>query len=419
MARTDVIVLGAGIIGTSAALHLAKRGLAVALVDRGGVGEGTSYGNGGIIEGNTYFPYPFPTNPRALLRIALKQATEANYHLSYLPKMLPWLFAYWRAGAPEHMFEFANGMRPLFAAAVAEHEALMKEAGAEKYLRKNGWLKIYRNAASLPESAVRSRRDREEPVSNSSSSTRPARSRSSRISRRFSPMACSGRRAASISNPLAVTRAYAARFSALGGVVLKGDARTLHRANERWRVDTDEGPVDAPQAVIALGPWSQKVLDPLGLKLPLQVKRGYHLHFKPRGNKGISRPTLDADVGYLIAPMEQGLRLTTGAEFAVRRCAADAGAIRPPDAEGARTVSARRAGRADAVDGIAAELPGFTSGDRPRAGPERSLARFRPHALGPDARSGERTAAGGDDDGRDAVLRSRARIRPSVFLRDR
>ena len=100
MARTDVIVLGAGIVGTSAALHLAKRGLAVALVDRGGVGEETSYGNGGIIEGNTYFPYPFPTNPRALLRIALKQATEANYHLSHLPKMLPWLFAYWRAGRP-------------------------------------------------------------------------------------------------------------------------------------------------------------------------------------------------------------------------------------------------------------------------------------------------------------------------------
>ena len=149
MARTDVIVLGGGIIGTSAALHLAKRGLAVALVDRGGVGEGTSYGNGGIIEGNTYFPYPFPTNPRTLLRIALKQATEANYHLSYLPRMLPWLFAYWRAGRPEHMFEFANGMRPLFASALTEHEALLKESGAEKYLRKNGWLKVYRNPASL------------------------------------------------------------------------------------------------------------------------------------------------------------------------------------------------------------------------------------------------------------------------------
>ena len=60
MARTDAIVLGAGIVGISAALHLAKRGLAVALVDRRGPGEETSYGNAGVIEGNTLFPACLP-----------------------------------------------------------------------------------------------------------------------------------------------------------------------------------------------------------------------------------------------------------------------------------------------------------------------------------------------------------------------
>ena len=63
MARTDAIVLGAGIVGTSIALHLAKRGMSVALVDRAGVGEQTSYGNAGIIEGNTIFPPAFPADP--------------------------------------------------------------------------------------------------------------------------------------------------------------------------------------------------------------------------------------------------------------------------------------------------------------------------------------------------------------------
>ena len=53
MARTDAMVLGAGIVGTSVALHLVKRGMSVALVDRAGVGEQTSYGNAGVIEGNT------------------------------------------------------------------------------------------------------------------------------------------------------------------------------------------------------------------------------------------------------------------------------------------------------------------------------------------------------------------------------
>jgi D-amino-acid dehydrogenase len=60
------------------------------------------------------------------------------------------------------------------------------------------------------------------------------------------------------------------------------------------------------------------VLEPLGIDLPLQVKRGYHLHFRPDGNKGLNRPVLDAEIGYAVVPMEQGLRLTTGAEFASR-----------------------------------------------------------------------------------------------------
>ena len=100
MARTDAMVLGAGIVGTSVALHLAKRGLSVALIDRAGVGEQTSYGNAGIIEGNTVFPPAFPSDFGALLRVALKRASEANYHLSFLPQVAPWLLAFRAASRP-------------------------------------------------------------------------------------------------------------------------------------------------------------------------------------------------------------------------------------------------------------------------------------------------------------------------------
>ena len=97
-----------------------------------------------------------------------------------------------------------------------------------------------------------------------------------------------------------------------------GDARTLHRAEPHWRVDTSSGPLDAGDVVIALGPWAPDLLGPLGIKLPLAVKRGYHRHFRARGNAALSRPILDAENGYCLAPMEQGIRLTTGAEFAAR-----------------------------------------------------------------------------------------------------
>src|SRR3569833_2780985 len=130
MARTDAIVLGAGIVGTSVALQLSKRGLSVALVDRKGVGLEASYGNSGVIEGSTVFPAAFPRDLRALLRVALKQASEANYHLSFLPQVAPWLLAFRYYSQPQRLAETARANRPLFSRAVAEHETLMQESEA-------------------------------------------------------------------------------------------------------------------------------------------------------------------------------------------------------------------------------------------------------------------------------------------------
>src|SRR5438874_10676924 len=136
MAKMDVTVLGAGIVGTSIALHLAKRGLSVALVDRRSPGEETSYGNAGVIEGNTVFPHAFPSSLSALLRIALKRAPEASYHLTHLPSVAPWLLAFFAASRPRRLIETAQIMRPLFARALSEHQTLLAEAGAMRYLRK-------------------------------------------------------------------------------------------------------------------------------------------------------------------------------------------------------------------------------------------------------------------------------------------
>ncbi len=317
LARTDVIVLGAGIVGTSIAVHLAKRGLSVALIDRGGPGEGTSYGNAGIIEGNTVFPAAFPSSFAELVRIALKRSPVANYHLSYLPRIAPWLAAFRAASRPERLIETAQLMRPLFAGAIGEHEQLAAEAGAERYLNHHGWLKLYRTdaafAALAPEFELAARFG----IANVSLDRDGALALEPALAGVFRH-AVHWTGAVSVSNPLAVTRAYAARFTALGGVALSGDAQTLHRSNSHWRVETDSGPVDTGDVVVALGPWALDVLGPIGIRLPFAVKRGYHRHYRPQGNAALSRPVLDAENGYVLAPMEQGIRITTGVEFARR-----------------------------------------------------------------------------------------------------
>jgi D-amino-acid dehydrogenase len=316
MARIDAMVLGAGIVGTSIALHLARRGLSVVLVDRRGPGEETSYGNTGVI-GSTVYPAAFPSSLARLARIACKRAPEASYHVTALPRLLPWLFAFRAASRAPQLAETARLMRPLLARAVVEHEALLGEAGATRYLRKNGFLTLYRSDRALASVREELALAVDLGVAVKFHDPQGARELESSLAPVFRA-ALHWLDVASLSNPLAVTRAYAARFAALGGVTLTADARSLHRATGRWRIATAEGPVDADAAVVALGPWSPDVLKARGIGLPLAVKRGYHRHFRPAGNAALTRPVVDVENGYAMAPMEQGTRVTTGAEFTDR-----------------------------------------------------------------------------------------------------
>lgn len=317
MQKKNVIILGAGIVGISAALHLQQRGVSTVLVDQQGPGEGTSYGNAGIIEGNTLYPYPFPRSLRALSRVALKLATEANYHAGFLPRIAPWLWRIRQATTPEGLESTARIMRPLFERALAEHEQLVEAAGAQRYLRHTGWLRVYRSDDALNKL--------ESELALADEYGIPYRKLSLEESLALEPSLAPVFRhgvlwpqAASYSNPLGVSRAFLAHYLALGGESAKGDAKTLKRVQGGWAVTTADGEAQAEEAVIALGPWSSDVLAPLGIDLPLAVKRGYHWHFAAKGNASLSRPVLDAELGFILGPMEQGIRLTTGAEFAHR-----------------------------------------------------------------------------------------------------
>ena len=85
--RKDVVVLGAGIVGVSAAIHLQKRGRSVLLVDKRTPGLETSFGNAGLIQREGVYPYGFPHDFGALLRYALNNTIDAHYHMAALPKI--------------------------------------------------------------------------------------------------------------------------------------------------------------------------------------------------------------------------------------------------------------------------------------------------------------------------------------------
>jgi hypothetical protein len=104
--KADVLVLGAGMVGVGAALHLQQRGRDVILVDRDGqAGEGTSFGNAGIIEVASVFPYMFPRDFGQILRYALNRTPQMRYSIADLPVFLPWLLRYYLASSPERALQ--------------------------------------------------------------------------------------------------------------------------------------------------------------------------------------------------------------------------------------------------------------------------------------------------------------------------
>ncbi|NUY00028.1 NAD(P)/FAD-dependent oxidoreductase [Paraburkholderia youngii] len=311
--KFDTVVLGAGIVGVCVAVQLQKRGRAVALIDRKQPGNETSFGNAGLIQREGVYPYAFPRGLGTLLRYARNQSPDVRYHADAMLQVAPFLWRYWRNSHPAKHAEIAKSYATLIEHCVSEHRALAADAGASALLRPIGWIKVFRHTAARDaEIMLAERWHREYGVEFETLDAPRLQQLEPDLDKRLQ----GGLRypqSDSVSDPNALVTAYARYFEALGGRFFIGDADTLR---EGWQVDTRDGPISAAAAVIALGPWSDRASTRLGYRLPLAVKRGYHMHYAARRTAHLNHPILDVDHGYVLAPMARGIRLTTGVEIA-------------------------------------------------------------------------------------------------------
>ncbi|MDR3096216.1 MAG: FAD-binding oxidoreductase [Paraburkholderia sp.] len=323
----DAIVLGAGIVGVSVALHLQARGVRVTLVDRRAPGEETSFGNAGLIEASSVVPYGFPRDWRMLLRLVRNDSTMLRYDLRSMPAYARWLASFWRESAPARLAGAARDMLPLIARSVAEHEALLArtaaraQANAEDLralVRPVGWLEAYRSPAQFEREREEARRVAgQHGLHMEAFDAAGLRVAEASLAQGYAG-AIHWMDPASVADPGALVKGYAQLFLREGGTFAQGDALTLRAQGGGWQVQTEDGPLAAELAVVALGPWSDLVTAPLGYRVPLKPKRGYHMHYASEAGAPLTRPVVDIEGGYVVAPMKRGLRLTTGVELAAR-----------------------------------------------------------------------------------------------------
>lgn len=403
--KTDVVVLGAGIVGVSTALHLVARGRSVVLLDRRGPGEETSYGNAGLIERASVIPYAFPRDWRSLWRYARNNTPDVSYHPRYLPRIAPWLLRYWWHSAPRRLARAAEAMLPLIERSVAEHDALKDEAGIAHLFRRNGWLDGVRSEAGLARAIAEAQAlapyglnyrvlDRE-----ALTAVEPSLSRMAGAIHWLDPI--------NVSDPGAVTRGYAALFQRRAGVLARGDARSLKPSGKAWQVQGEEGMIEARDVVVALGPWTPDVLRPLGYRIPMAVKRGYHQHYALEEGAALSHPVADIESGFVVTPMTLGVRLTTGAEFAARDAPPSPVQIQRARL-GGPAAAFGRGGGIGTVDGVPALHAGYAAGHRTCTASSRPVAGVRPRPPWLYVGTRDRQAAGKHDHGPGAGHRPRA-----------
>lgn len=310
------IVLGAGVVGVSIAWHLRQRGHQVTLIDRRRPGRETSFGNAGIMQCEAVRPYAFPRDLTTLLSVLPNRRVDIRYRPMGMLRAASPLLRYWQNSAPAPYARIVNEYAPLILRCLQAHAVMIKDAGAEHLIQQGGYLELFRTQAAL------------------NAKHRIAEDVHQRfgVSYRLLDAAEVARQEPALSNeimgaihwqdpwtasdPGALVAAYGDAFERHGGALLEETLTAIEPIGDRWQVSTCQNVHEADHLVMALGPWSDRWLKPLGYHFPSFVKRGYHMHYAYADTSArLKHWVMDAESGYLLAPMAAGIRLTTGAEL--------------------------------------------------------------------------------------------------------
>jgi D-amino-acid dehydrogenase len=314
--QVDVAVLGAGIVGVSAGIAARQRGFSVVVIDRREPGSETSYGNAGILSSGSILPLNKPSLWGALPSYLGNTSAALRFDLLWAVRNLDWVARFLANAVPSRTRPRATALHGLINASLKLHREWIVKAGARNRIRETGWLKAWRSdavqaakaeQAFLAEFGIKSELLDRQAISALEPNILPVYK-----------VGLLHSQTASVDSPGAVTKAYAQMLMSLGGAVRQSEIKAIEPSGDGWRIVLGDGAVVARHVVVALGPWSADILRPLGYRVPLATERGYHQEFTPNPARSLQRPIHDAEGSFLMTPMENGIRVTSGVELTDR-----------------------------------------------------------------------------------------------------
>lgn len=312
--KPAVTVLGAGIVGISCALELQQRGYRVTLIDRQAPGEETSAGNAGILSYSNITPLASPELLSRMHRLLLNRDADLLLHYPHLPALLPWLARFlWRCRRETYLSD-GDAMGVLTSASIEIHKQWIEKSGLQSLLNQGGGLKLYRSRQTF----LRDQLERELLQRCGVAHTLVDADQVYRLEPDLKRVFVEGvliDESISIRNPEKLCKAYAQWFVEAGGQVSRDQVSALRPRDGGWELTTGQCVQTVDRVVVCLGAWTPELIGPLGYANPLAIERGYHMMVSPAQGAQLSRPIFDVDASYVMAPMEAGLRVTSGSNL--------------------------------------------------------------------------------------------------------
>lgn len=313
-----VVVIGAGIVGAATAIELLRDGHRVTIVEPGDPGgeQAASYGNGTLLNPSSVIPMTAPGIWRKVPGYLADPLGPLAIRWPYLPRLLPWLWRFVRAGATEaRVATIARALRPLVLDAPEQHRRLAEEAGVGELITRRGVLFVFPSRADFEAEGLSWRLRRENGVRWLELSEEELRQREPTLDRHYK-FALLVEENGQCHDPGAYVNALVQRACALGATLRRARATGLRIASRRLRaVRTDAGDIACDNAVIAAGAWSKMLAAIAGDRVPLETERGYHVVIE---NPGVAPryPVMPSDGKMACVMTPQGLRLAGQVELA-------------------------------------------------------------------------------------------------------
>jgi len=311
----QVVVVGAGIVGTCCAVYLKRAGFAVTLIDRDAPGEACSFGNAGSIGLSSFAPYSLPGLWRKIPGMLLDKRSALQVRLGQFPRSLPWFMRFLNAGRPRRVAEIIAARKVLLNGVIEAFEPILADAGAQDLIETHGKMFVYESERSFAGGAFDRQLRRDGGARVEELSGDEAREHEPALGPRV-------HRAAFLpdlghcTNPLRLTQTLVKHFVRGGGTVLTDTVRAIESdAGAPPQVVTATARHETDLVVLATGIWSGALAARLGVKVPLESQRGYHM-MVPNGGVSLRYPVMSIDRNALITPMELGIRVSGIAEHA-------------------------------------------------------------------------------------------------------